>query len=213
MRALRTFCERHALPLTSGGMEKFERFLTMLQEFNKAMNLIGPMTDEQVVDSLFVDSIAAASLRAPFGRALDVGTGAGLPGIPLAILYENAKFTLVEPRKKRTQFLTIAKHRLGLENVEVVRARIEDLKPEAFDYVVSKAFRNPDEWLRVALPWTSTAGVIVVFHSESHRDAMFEAGDTLNLDVLEDIDNVETLGVSSGSVRRGITVFQHLSQS
>lgn len=207
MRRLEEFCTRHDLPWTAESAEQFAAFLKLLQQFNKAMNLIGPMSDDEVVETLFVDSIAPASLAPPNATVLDVGTGAGFPGIPLALLYPQVAFTLVEPRQKRTQFLEIAVNRLGLENVEVVRARIEDVEPARFDWVISKAFRNPDVWLEIATNWVSEEGVIVALYSADHRPAMLQKASELGLESVTECEDTTSLGVTSTAVVRGITVW------
>ncbi len=207
MKRIEEFCAQHDLPFNEAKARQYADFLKLLLQFNKAMNLTGPMSDEEVVESLFLDSIAPAVLVPPRSAVLDVGTGAGFPGIPLAILYPGVAFTLIEPRQKRTQFLKIATHRLDLENVDVIRARIEDVEPARFDWVISKAFRNPDIWLEIAVDWVSEDGVIVALHSAEHRDAMFAAAKRLGLEARHDCPDVTELGVAATGVTRGITGF------
>ena len=152
LRPLAQFCKAKGLEWDSQREERFGLYLELLVKFNEAMNLIGPMGREEVVETLLLDSIVAAAARAPRGPILDVGTGAGLPGIPLKILYPELPIALVEPRQKRSNFLKLATHRLGFEEVELARCRIEDFEGRDFDTVISKAFEAPTKWLRTAYP-------------------------------------------------------------
>ena len=204
---LREFCEEHRLPWTEETEARFASYVTLLEQFNAKMNLIGPFDRTEIVRQLFVDSVAPAVLAAPDGSILDIGTGAGFPGIPLKILYPDVPITLVEPRKKRAMFLKIATTRLKLEDVEIVRERIEDTEIVPHDWVVSKAFRNPDVWLEIAKEWVSEEGVIVAMHSTDHRPTMLERASELDLEVVADCDDTTSFGLAATEVVRGITVW------
>jgi 16S rRNA (guanine527-N7)-methyltransferase len=157
------------LPWDDRAAERFARYADLLEQFNAKMNLIGPMDREAIVRTLLRDSAVAAACAPPRGRMLDVGSGAGLPGLPLAILYPEVDATLVEPRGKRATFIKIAAKRLGLERVRALNARLEEVAPGRYDYVVSKAFRPPVEWLTAAAPWRSEDGVVVCMTRASER--------------------------------------------
>jgi 16S rRNA (guanine527-N7)-methyltransferase len=161
-RDIAQFCTRHDLPWDERRAERLASYRELLLRFNESMNLIGPLDAEAIDRELLIDSLAAGVARAPRGPILDVGTGAGLPGIPLAIVFEDVALTLVEPRRKRSTFLRIATNRLGLSDVTLERARIEDLtETSRFDTVISKAFQDPREWLETARPWVRPGGAVI----------------------------------------------------
>jgi len=124
-------------------------YLALLQKWNRAYNLTairdpGQMVARQLLDSLSIKGLLHGQ------RILDVGTGPGLPGIPLSILYPQRVFTLLDANGKKTRFVQQAVFDLGLKNVQVVQQRIESWRPaQAFDSIVSRAFSALPKMLRL----------------------------------------------------------------
>lgn len=205
--ALETFCRRHGLPWDERCRDRFEEYLELLLEFNDSMNLIGPLDRDAIVGELFVDSLVPATARPPRGPVLDVGTGAGLPGIPLKIAYPDVAMTLVEPRRKRTTFLQIAVQRLDLDGVEVERTRIEEFDGGPCDFAVSKAFRAPPQWLRTAAPYRATDGVVVCMTTTDERSAADTAADELGLERLEAVEGLAPLENTSDGPDRAVYIY------
>lgn len=168
---LTAYLEAHGLPCDSERLEKLDAYRALLLKFNRASNLIGPMGPEEVERTLLLDSLSAAVVCPPRGEVADIGSGAGLPGIPLAIMYPEASFTLVEPRQKRTTFMTIARKRLGLDNVTIAPVRVEEVEGP-FDYLISKAFQPPLTWLETARSLTRDDGAITCLTREEERDIL-----------------------------------------
>lgn len=122
-------------------------YLTLLEKWNKVYNLTAVRDPAQMVPQHLLDAL---SIRPYLSgrRILDVGTGAGLPGIPLAIAEPQCEFVLLDSALKRTRFVTQAVGELGLKNVEVVQARIEDFQPaELFDTITSRAFTATEDFV------------------------------------------------------------------
>lgn len=204
---LQSFCDRHGILIDEGVVERFGTFLDLLERFNGKMNLIGPMSREEVVDSLFCDSLVVGVVTTPRGAVLDVGSGAGFPGLPLALVWPTVDFTLVEPRQKRSQFLEIARRRLHLDNVEVIRARIEEVEPALFDVVCSKAFQPPPDWVRTASQWCKPDGTVVALHAADAYDEMVAAAEEVGLQQQNHVADVHTLGLQRANVVRSATAF------
>lgn len=162
LTVLDQFCRSYKLETSDEIFHQFERYLSSLQHFNQAMNLVGPMSEKRMLNELLLDSLRPVTVAEPKGPLLDVGTGAGLPGIPIKLLFPDLETHLVEPRKKRHTFLKIVKQRLGLENLHLHRKRIEQLEIQRdFRWVISKAFQPPAQWLATARDWIRADGEIV----------------------------------------------------
>ncbi len=199
---LAEFCRRNDLPWSDDVARGFRSYMDLLTHFNQAMNLIGPLSEADIVDQLLIDSAAATAVCAPSGPILDVGSGAGLPGIPLKLLYPELALTLVEPRKKRTTFLKIVATRLELSATTIERKRIEDVAPGEYDYVISKAFQPPVEWLETASRWVSQRGRVLCLTRPDERAALAARGAELGLELAGACDDTTALGAPAvGDVR------------
>lgn len=133
--------------LSSLQSELLLRYITEFEKWNKAYNLSAVRDLRQMVERHLLDSLSVVpSIQAgAFAQAsmIDVGTGGGLPGIPLAILFPNTQFTLLDSNGKKTRFLFHIKTLLQLTNVSVENRRVEEFKPAIlFDAVISRAFAS-----------------------------------------------------------------------
>lgn len=156
--------DRHEVHIEIGVQQRLSRFVDLLCRHGARTNLVGTTDPFRVADEMVVDSLRLTSIADPPGSLVDIGSGAGLPGIPLAIAWPDTAVTLVEPREKRILFLRTVVRRLELDNVDVQRARIEDLDhSRRFEMAVSKAVFAPDRWLTEARPLVSAGGTVAVY--------------------------------------------------
>lgn len=122
-------------------------YVGMLDKWNKAYNLTSVRDPQQMLVRHIMDSIVVNS-HLTGSRFIDVGTGPGLPGIPLAIVRPEAHFTLLDSLGKRIRFLRQVQHQLGLNNIEPVQSRVEAFSAEPlFDGVISRAFASLQDML------------------------------------------------------------------
>ena len=131
------------LDIDSSAQAKLGDYVALLDKWNRTHNLTAIRDPAQMISHHLLDSLAVLPhLPAGAGvRAIDVGSGGGLPGIPLAIAYPDLRMTLLDSNRKKTAFLEQAAIELSLPNVEVVAGRVEDFAPRiAFDAVISRAY-------------------------------------------------------------------------
>ncbi len=121
--------------------ERCEKFKALLKQWGAIHNLSAQLKDDQIEKNI-IDSIYPLKFLNGFESLIDIGTGAGYPGMILAIARPEANIVLCEPKSKRVAFLNFVKNTLELENVEVVQNRVENLPPKAYDIITSRAVTN-----------------------------------------------------------------------
>ena len=128
-------------------LDKLEQFIQLLLKWNKVYNLTALREPEQMVSHHLLDSLAVLPYLSG-SKILDVGSGAGLPGIPLALFKPELSFTLLDSNRKKTRFIAQAAIELGLKNVEVATGRVEKHHfDQSFDLIVTRAFAAVDKIL------------------------------------------------------------------
>lgn len=138
---LKNKIEKISLSFDALFYERCKKFITLLQQWGAVHSLSAQLKKEEIEDNI-VDSIYPIKFLNSFETLADIGTGAGYPGMLLAIAYPDKKISLIEPRAKRVAFLNFVKSALKLENVEVIQNRVENLSPQSFDLISSRAVTN-----------------------------------------------------------------------
>ena len=155
------------LTLSPEQVEGFRLYRRELVEWNERANLTAIVDCAEVQTRHFLDSLSVLlSVGQVRGRVLDVGAGAGFPGVPLKMVYPGIALYLVESRRKKADFLRHLVRRLGLSGVDVVVGRAEELAHDSayrqtFDVVVSRAVARLDTLAELALPFCAVGGVFV----------------------------------------------------
>ena len=129
------------LDFSSEQLQQLLDYIALMQKWNGTHNLTTIKTEEDIATLHFLDSLSIADWIIG-NTILDVGAGAGLPSIPLAIACPEKHFTLVDSSSKRVAFLQTVKASLNLNNVAAIHSRIEDLQSRAFEHIVSRAFSS-----------------------------------------------------------------------
>lgn len=166
--------QQHQIAITQAQHQQLTHYIKLLQQWNKTYNLIAEADEQHIVDRHIIDSLLVAPYLKGV-RILDVGSGAGLPGIPLAILFPQYNFVLLDSNGKKTRFMTQAKVELGLSNVTVVQMRAENYHPsELFDTVLSRAFANIKDMLEYTHHLCDENGCFVALKGENVAQELAE---------------------------------------
>ena len=166
-------------------LEQLDLFYEMLIEKNKVMNLTSITDFDEVLVKHFVDSLSIVSvLPEDINTVLDLGTGAGFPGIPMAIAFPHLDFTLVDSLNKRINFLQEVVDALKLTNVNLVHARAEEVGRnksfrESYDLVVSRAVANIATLSEYCLPLVKLGGYFISFKSGDIIDEINSSGSAI----------------------------------
>ncbi len=163
-------------------IEKFEKFSGLLIEWNEKMNLTAVTDPDEISVKHFLDSIVPVfkiDIKEN-SKIIDVGTGAGFPGIPIKIIRDDLKFTYLDSLNKRITFLKEVSNQLGFENVEFVHGRAEDTGQnksyrEKFDYAVSRAVAPLKILSEYSVPLLKAGGVFAAFKSFDIDEELDEA--------------------------------------
>ncbi len=177
--ALRNGAARFGVALDDGMLESFRDFYRAIREGSARVNLISDAGWDTLVERHFLESLSVVDAL-PNGSLdgasfADVGSGAGLPGIPLAIAFPNARGVLMDSRARKVEFLESAARRLGLSNLRAVHGRAEDIgrradMRERFDFVFARAVAKAPTLLELALPLCRVGGR-AIFHKTESADA------------------------------------------
>ncbi len=173
---LSQYLDNEHIQLESETIVKLEKFASLLHEWNQIHNLTGAKTIDAIYVNI-VDSLYPLTFIQKPKTLLDVGTGAGFPGLALGIALPGTKVVLAEPLKKRVSFLKYAAIDLGLPNVRVEAKRVEKVEHEAFDLISSRAVTNT----KLLLELTSKI-------SDSHTEYLFYKGSRV-FDEIEDVQH------------------------
>lgn len=166
---------------------RFLDFYERLVEKNKVMNLTGITEFEEVLQKHFLDSVYGLDeFVSKASNVLDLGTGAGFPGIPLKILYPDKEFVLMDSLQKRLRFLEEVKEGLKLEKLSFEHGRAEDLGHdkryrEKFDLVLSRAVANLSSLSEFCLPFTKVGGCFISYKSGAYEEELKNAEKAIGL--------------------------------
>ena len=165
--ALTDFVSEYNVKLSPPQLELFRIYVDELWEWNLHINLTGLSSRRDIVVELFLDSLIVAPFIPDVGSLLDVGTGAGFPGIPLKIYMPNLKITLLEANSKKVSFLKHIVRKLRLTDIDVIRGRIEQegngLCHGEFPLITARAVAALGQTLSWCAPYLSQGGLLVSF--------------------------------------------------
>lgn len=187
---INTACVNVGLDFNQDKYEKLMKYKTLLKEWNEKINLTAITEDEEIIKKHFIDSIKAfkfSGLRQS-KRIIDVGTGAGLPGIPIKIVQPEIDIVLLDSLNKRVNFLNEVIRQLDLKNISAIHGRAEDFANESkyrekFDIAVSRAVANMAVLSELCIPYVRPNGYFLALK-----------GPAVEQEIAEGNKAIETLG-------------------
>lgn len=188
LQQIKQGCINLGLSLTDAQQVQLSRYVALLAKWNKVYNLTSVRDPKEMVSRHILDSLAIL----PYLQGdslLDVGTGAGLPGIPIAITFPEMAVTLLDTNSKKTRFLQQAKAELSLDNVTIVHARVEEADLPKFSMVTARAFASIKDIIALTGRHCDDAGSLLLMKGLRPDDELeaisgeFKLHDVVELDV------------------------------
>ena len=178
-RSLVSGASHYGISLDEKTVSSFERYYELIATWNRRMNLISTRDCERFFDYHILDSLKVASCvdLKPVSRMMDFGSGAGLPGIPLSIVFPHIAVTLVESRLKRCLFLNEAVSNIPDLHVTVIRSRVEELPEkfnDSFDMVITRATMNLEKFFICCRRFITPHGSLVAIKGDSIKNELLE---------------------------------------
>lgn len=147
---------------------KLIKYASLAMDYNKNINITGASNIEDFIKEHIMDSLLASDIFKTKENIIDIGSGAGLPSIPLAIVYNDKKFTLCESKNKKSDFLKLAKKELSLKNIEIKSVNAYEIK-EKYDTVTARAFSNIKTLLKIFKKLKSENGILIAYKGKLNK--------------------------------------------
>jgi len=160
-----------AIEVTENQVLQLLELASLLELWSGRMNLTGHRDRDAILRRLVLEAAALSAALPASPTLVDLGSGAGFPGLPIAILRPGCSVTLVESRERRHHFQRTAIRTLGLENVEALRSRIED-RPRRYGMVTAQALAAADRALELMVPWVEPGGWIALPGTDAASQAL-----------------------------------------
>lgn len=185
---IKDICEKAGATLTEEQLQQFFQYYELLTEWNRVMNLTAITDYREVVLKHFADSIVLVQVydMTETCTVIDIGTGAGFPGIPLKIAYPKLRVTLLDSLNKRVKFLNQVILQLGLTGIEAIHGRAEDLAKreeyrECFDLCVSRAVANLASLSEYCIPYVRVGGYFISYKSGNSEEEIRQAEKAIHI--------------------------------
>ena len=191
-------------------LEKFYKYMNLLIEWNEKMNLTAITEPNDIILKHFIDSITINKYIENNAKVVDVGTGAGFPGIPLSIIRPDLQITLVDSLNKRLMFLQEIKKELELKNIDIVHARAEEFGQnknyrETFDIATSRAVANLSTLSEYLVPLVKIKGKCVCMKASDAEEEIKQAENAVNI-LGGKIVKVEKFNLPNSDIGRTIII-------
>ena len=198
-------------------IKKFMNYMNLLLEWNEKINLTAITQPEEVKLKHFVDSLTVLKYINDDDKVIDIGTGAGFPGIPLKIMKENTKITLLDSLNKRINFLNIVIETLNLRNIQAIHGRAEEiarnkLYREKYDVAVSRAVANLSTLSEYMLPFVKVGGKCICMKGANVNEELERAQNAIK-ELGGEIERVDNFYLSDNDNERNIIIIRKVKET
>lgn len=197
--------------------EKFAVYMELLREWNEKINLTAITDEEGILVKHFFDSCSISEFVDNNSKIIDVGTGAGFPGLPLKIVNDTLNLTLVDSLNKRINFLNEVKDKLGLKNVETVHGRAEDIGidnkyREKYDFAVSRAVAELRILVEYLLPLVKVGGKVIAMKGPNIDEEVKNAKKAVKL-LGGEIERIESFRLGNTDNERTVIIIKKIKNT
>lgn len=219
MERLRIACQGLGIELTELQIAQFKEFYEMLVEKNKVMNLTTITDIEDVIDKHFVDSVSLINgidLEQDH-KILDMGTGAGFPGIPLKIVFPHLNIVMMDSLNKRIKFIDEVIEHFGMKGATAVHGRAEDFAKqekhrEQYDLCISRAVANLSTLSEYCMPYVRVGGYFIPYKSGSVQEELAESERAVHL-LGGDIEDISTFKLPGTDIDRTLIMIRKINKT
>lgn len=196
---------------------KFKKYMDLLLEWNKKINLTSITDEDDIILKHFIDSLTIEKYVDPKQSVIDIGTGAGFPGIPLKIMNDNVEVTLMDSLNKRINFLNEVIKKLDLKNITTIHSRAEDLAKdnnyrERYDVAVSRAVANLSTLSEYMLPFVKVGGKCICMKGSNIDEERKIAEKAINM-LGGKIVNIENFKLANTDNERNIIIIEKIRKT
>ena len=211
---LMNYANKIGFNITKEQTERFFEYMKLLLEWNEKINLTAITEPNEIIIKHFIDSITINKYIRENAKVIDVGSGAGFPGIPLSIVKNDVNMTLVDSLNKRTIFLNEVKKELRLKNVNVIHGRAEELGHnidyrEQFDIATSRAVAPLNILLEYLMPFIKVGGYCVCMKGSNIEEELIDAKKALQ-ELSGEIVNIDRFDLPETDYGRNIIVIRKI---
>lgn len=198
-------------------VEKFYKYMNLLIEWNEKMNLTAITDPKEIIVKHFIDSLTILKDIKGKNTLVDVGTGAGFPGIPLKIMNEEIKITLLDSLNKRINFLNEVINQLNLKNIETIHSRVEEAGKnkkyrESFDIATARAVANLSTLSEYMLPLVKTGGKSICMKGSEVSEEIQNSKKAISI-LGGKIENIENFELPKSDMMRNIVIIKKVKST
>lgn len=198
------------IELNKEQIEKFYKYMNLLIEWNKKINLTAITDPEEIILKHFVDSLTIAEHIEENSKLVDIGTGAGFPGIPIKILRNDVEITLADSLNKRINFLNEVIKQLDLKNISAVHTRAEEFGKskqyrEKFDIATSRAVANLSTLSEYLIPLVKPTGKVIFMKGSEVKEELENAKNAINI-LGGKIEKEESFNLPNTDMKRNLII-------